>query len=128
MNFFTQEQIFIFFFIIGIIIGVLFDFFRAIRKNFVATDIATIIQDILFLILSGSLIICSIIKLNNGEIRFFIFLGIFLGILMYSLTISKLCVIILYEIVKGCKKIFLFPYFCYKKIINNKKKAEIKRI
>lgn len=128
MNVFSQEQIFIFFFIIGVTIAIIFDFFRAIRKNFKSSDIATIIQDIMFLFISGSLIIYSIIKLNNGEIRLFIFIGIFLGILMYSLTISKLCVIILYEFVKVCKKIFLFPYFCYKKVFNNKKNAEIRRI
>ena len=47
---FSQEQIFIFFFIIGIIIGILFDIFRVIRKSFKTPDTLTFIEDLLFLI------------------------------------------------------------------------------
>ena len=92
---FSQEQVFIFFFIIGIIIGCIFDFFKVLRKSFKSSDIITFIEDIIFLIISAFLIITGIIKLNNGEVRFFLFLGIFFGVLVYSLTISNLYVIIL---------------------------------
>ena len=121
---FSQEQIFIFFLIIGLIIGFLFDIFRVIRKVFKVPDSITIFQDIIFVTLSGILIINSIIKLNNGEVRFFLFIGICLGISMYSLTIGKICVIILYEFVKICKKIILFPFFCYKRIFKIRKKQK----
>ena len=110
---FSQEQIFIFFFIIGVIIGILFDIFRVLRKNFKTSDFITFIQDLSFLVLSGILLLYGIIKLNNGEIRFYIFIGIFLGILIYSLTISRICVIMLSVFVRICKKIILFPIFCF---------------
>lgn len=113
---FSQEQIFIFFFIIGIIIGIIFDIFRVIRKNFKTPDLITLIEDISFLIITSVLIIFSIIKLNGGEIRFYLFLGIFLGILIYSLTISNLCVIILSVFVKLCKKVLKIPIYFIKKI------------
>lgn len=121
MNIFSQEQIFIFFIIIGIIIGIVFDFFRVIRKAFKTPDSITFLQDLTFFIFSGSFIIYSIIKLNNGEIRLFLFLGIFLGMLIYFLTISNLCVIILYVFVKICKKILKIPYFCFKMLISSLK-------
>lgn len=105
---FSQEEIFLLFFIIGIIIGLIFDFFKVLRKSFKTSDIVTFVQDVIFLLISGTLIIFSIIKLNGGEVRFYLFLGIFFGILIYSLTISNLYVIILYEIVKICKKVFAF--------------------
>lgn len=113
---FSQEQVFILFFVTGIIIGMIFDFFRVIRKSFRVPDYVTFIQDILFLILSGSIIIFGIILLNSGEIRFFLFLAIFFGMLIYFLTISNLYVIILYEIVNLCKKILKIPFLCFKKI------------
>ena len=100
---FSQEQIFIFFFIIGIIIGIIFDIFRVIRKSFKTSDLLTFIEDFIFLGLTSILVIFSIIKLNGGEVRFYLFLGIFVGILIYSLTISNLCVIILYVFVNICK-------------------------
>lgn len=112
MHYFSQEQIFIFFFIIGIIIGFIFDFFRVIRKSFKTTDFITLIEDIIFLFISSILIIGGIIKINGGEVRFYLFLGIFLGGLIYSLTISNLYVIIFYEFVKICKKIFKIPFLC----------------
>lgn len=114
---FSQEQIFIFFFIIGIIIGFIFDIFRVIRKSFKTTDFITLIEDIIFLLISSILIIGSIIKINGGEVRFYLFLGIFLGGLIYSLTISNLYVIIFYEFVKICKKIFKIPFLCIIKFL-----------
>lgn len=75
---FSQEQIFILFFIIGIIISIIFDFFRAVRKNFKTSDITTLVEDVIFLIITSFLIIFSIIKINGGEVRFYLFLGIFL--------------------------------------------------
>lgn len=115
---FSQEQVFIFFFFIGMVIGMLLDFFRAIRKCFKTSDNITLIEDILFLIVSGSIIVFGILNLNNGEIRFFIFLAIFFGLLIYFLTISNLCVIILYVFVNLCKKILKIPFLCFKKLQN----------
>lgn len=112
---FSQEQIFMLFFVIGLIIGIIFDFFRAIRKNFKSSDIATLIEDIVFLSITSFLIIFSIIRINGGEVRFYLFLGIFFGILIYSLTISNLCVIILNVIVRLCKKLFQIPICIFKK-------------
>lgn len=110
MKVFSQEEVFLLFFIIGVIIGLVFDFFKVLRKVFKTKDLITFIEDLLFLFISGSLIVFGIIKLNGGEVRFYLFLGIFFGILIYSLTISKLYVIILYEFVRICKKIAIF--FC----------------
>ena len=113
---FSQEQVFILFFIIGTIIGIIFDFFRVIRKSFKIPDHITFIQDILFFIMAGIIIIYGIIILNSGEIRLFLFLAIFFGMLIYFLTISNLYVIILYEIVNLCKKIFKITFLCFKKV------------
>lgn len=108
MNYFSQEEVFLLFFIIGLIIGLIFDFFKVLRKAFKTSDLITFVEDLLFLFMAGSLIVFGIIKLNSGEVRFYLFLGMFFGILIYSLTISKLYVIILYEFVRICKKIVMF--------------------
>ena len=105
---YTQGQIFILFFLLGIVIGSIYDIFRVIRKNFKTSDFVTQIEDIIFLIISGILILCFILKFCIGEIRFYVFIAIFLGILLYFLTISKPYVIILNIVVKFCKKILSF--------------------
>lgn len=121
---YTQGQIFILFFLLGIVIGSIYDIFRVIRKNFKTSDFVTQIEDIIFLIIAGILILCFILKFCIGEIRFYVFIAIFLGILLYFLTISKAYVIILNIIAKFCKKILSFfvnlikiPYIFIKKHI-----------
>ena len=79
-------------------------------------DSITLLEDLIFISISGSLIIYGIIIINNGEIRLFLFLAIFLGMLIYFLTISNLYVIIFYEIVNLCKKILKIPFLCLNKI------------
>lgn len=122
MHNFSQEQIFILFFIIGLIIGIIFDFFRAIRKNFKSSDFTTLIEDIVFLGFTTFLIIFSVIRINGGEVRFYLFLAIFFGILLYSLTISNLCVIIFSVIVRICKKMLQIPFLMFKKVVKALKK------
>ena len=77
------------FFLTGICIGLLFDFFRIQRKVLRTCDFITYIQDILFWIVSGLIIIFVIMKYTNGEIRIYMIVGIILGILIYFLIISK---------------------------------------
>ena len=114
MTYFSQEQIFIFFFVIGLLVGIIYDFFKSIRVNIKSNDTLTFICDIVFLIISGNLILYSIIKINNGYIRLYIFFAILFGIILYFLTISNICVIILSIFIK----IFKFPILCFTFIKN----------
>lgn len=91
MNVLFLEQMYIFlvFIICGIIIGIIFDIFRILRKSFKTPDFVTYIEDILFWIMTCILFAYSIFTYNNGEIRLYIFIAAFIGILIYILTISK---------------------------------------
>ena len=122
MNILSQEEIFIKFLIIGTIISMIFEFFRRLRFHFKTTDLVTFIQDIIFTLISGFIIIKNIIDLNNGKIRFYIILGIIFGILIYSLTLKKVYVIILDVLVKICKKILKFHYNFISKCLQMHKK------
>ena len=63
------------------------------------------------------------INLNSGEVRLFLFIGIFFGMVIYFLTLSNLYVIIFGVFVKTCKKFIQIPIYCYKRItkVNIKK-------
>ena len=89
----------------GVIIGLLFDFFRVLRKSFKTSDIITYIEDILFWILTGILILFSIWYFNNGEIRLFMFFGIIIGVMIYMLTLSSIIIKIIYLILDILKKV-----------------------
>lgn len=102
-----QEQIFIFiiFILNGFIIGLLFDCFRILRISFKTPDFITYVEDALLGILSGILILFSIFKFNNGELRLYPFIGLILGILLYLLAFSKVFIHINIFIIKIIKKI-----------------------
>lgn len=109
----NQAYIFLIFIINGLLIGILFDIFRILRKSFKTSDFITYMQDILFWTIAGFLIIFSIYKFNSGEIRIFIFLGLLVGIIFYLLTISKYFITINVKIItfisKVIEKIFIYP-------------------
>ena len=84
-----QAYLFLIFTLNGFIIGLLFDFFRILRKSFKTADWITYIEDILFWVLTGLLVLYSIFIFNNGEIRLFMLLGIFIGITLYMLILSS---------------------------------------
>lgn len=103
-----QNQIYSFlvFILNGFLIGILFDIFRISRKSFKTPDFITYIEDIAFWIGSGMLLLFSIFKFNNGELRVFIFIGLFLGISTYLLIFSKLFINISLHIINVVKKSF----------------------
>ena len=88
----NQAYLFLVFSLTGIAIGILFDFFRILRRSIKTSNIVTYIQDILFWILTGIIVLYSIWYFNNGELRIFVFLGLIIGILIYMTTLSSIII------------------------------------
>lgn len=88
----NQAYLFLVFSLTGVVIGILFDFFRILRRSIKTSNIVTYIQDILFWILTGIIILYSVWYFNNGELRIFVFLGLIIGILIYMTTLSSIII------------------------------------
>lgn len=97
----NQGQEFLCYCIVGMFLCFIFDIFRSSRYVFKTSDLITYIEDGIFLSLSALIIIGSTLFISSGMLRFYIILAIGLGILVYSLTISKVCVIIFKSIFKA---------------------------
>lgn len=117
----NQLELFLIFIINGIIIGILFDIFRVLRKTFKTNDLVTYLEDILFWILTGIIVLYSIFTFNNGEIRLFMFLAIFIGAVIYLFLFSSYFIKINVTILNILKNIILkiikiigipFKYIC----------------
>ncbi len=118
----NQAYLFLIFSITGILIGALFDIFRALRKSFKTSNIITYIEDIVFWLLTGTLIIYNIWYFNDGEIRIYMFLGIIIGILIYLLTLSSIfskISLLIFNLLKKIIKIAIIPLKPIKKICTN---------
>ena len=105
-----QAYLFLVFSLTGVAIGILFDFFRILRRSIKTLDIITYIEDILFWILTGLLVLYNIWYFNNGEIRIYMFLGIIMGILVYMSTLSSIIIKIFTKILQTIIKVLELPF------------------
>ena len=106
----AQLYTFFNFILTGIVIGILFDIFRILRKIFKTLDIITYIQDFIFLILTGFIMLYSIFTFNNGDIRGYVIIGITLGIIIYILLLSKYFISIMVQFINIIKKVIYYPW------------------
>ena len=112
----NQAYLFLVFSLTGVAIGILFDSFRILRRTFKTSNIITYIEDVLYWILTGLLILYNIWYFNNGEIRIYMFLGIILGVLIYMSTLSSILIRIFTKILLIIKNILEVPFKAIKTI------------
>ena len=117
----NQAVLFLIFSLNGVIIGLIFDFFRILRKSFKTSNLMTYIQDIIFWIVTGISVIIFMYSFSDGTIRFYMFLGLMFGFIIYILAISQYIIKIFVYIIKTVKTILnsIIKFITYplKKII-----------
>lgn len=110
------------FFIDGILIGSLFDIFRAIRRSYKTSNLLTYVEDVLFWILAGLLTLYVIDVFTDGQIRLYMILMLICGYLIYMATISKFILKINTKLLNTIKYIietFLKPFKILGSFIKN---------
>lgn len=120
----NQAYLFMVFVLNGILIGLIFDIFRILRRSFDTPNIITYIEDAIFWTISALTVLYSLFVFNNGQIRGYIFIGLFLGISMYMLFLSKTVISISVKIIVFVKnvvykiiKFVTYPLFFILKIV-----------
>lgn len=90
MSIVTNQLIeFIQFILIGLVISVIFDFFRAYRVAKKPNNLIVFIQDFIYFFIVTIIIICSIINVSDSSLRFYIFIALILGISIYMSVLSQ---------------------------------------
>ena len=94
-NFFSLSDeclIFLYSIILGAVLGVVFDVFRVIRAVIPHNSFFVAFEDIIFMLIwTFSLVIFSV-ELSGGNIRFFCFVGSFLGFIIYFFSVGKIVI------------------------------------
>jgi len=108
--------------IIGILMGVLFDIFRALRWNSKPKRTLTYLEDLLFWIIIAIMYFMLLVKTTDGVLRGFVFIGSFIGSTLYYLILSKYFLPILiktfkliFEMISEIIKIIGYPFKRIKK-------------
>ena len=90
----------------GILIGVLFDFYRGLRGNFKFINYFAIIFDVLFWFLSTVIIFVTINLTEFFDLRYYHFVALFIGFILYYNTISKIVLSIINKIIRFVRNSF----------------------
>lgn len=100
----------------GLVLAVLYDVLRLMRRIVKAPDAVVTIEDILFLIISGGVIVAVAYAVNNGIFRIYSLLSTGLGFVMYRAVVGRRLVNVFFMIYSGiCKalafavKVLMFP-------------------
>ena len=101
-----QLNLVMFSFLSGLILGILFDFYRIIRGYNEVNKIITMIEDILFWILVSIIVFVFLLYTNYAYVGFYVYLFITFGTLFYIKFISKSIITILIKILDVIGKIF----------------------
>ena len=90
----------------GILIGVLFDFYRGLRGNFKFINYFAIIFDVLFWFLATVIIFVTINLTEFFDLRYYHFVALFIGFILYYNTISKIVLSIINKIIRFVRNSF----------------------
>lgn len=85
----NQTYVFLWSLFVGVILAVIFDFFRILRRKGNTPNYMVYIQDIIYWIIITFIIIMSAFITNDGELRGYMFIGYILGAIVYIVTISR---------------------------------------
>lgn len=124
----VKSQILTFFYAVtlGVILSVLFDFFRTIRISYKHNNIFVFIEDIVFFLISTFLTFMFLMARCNGEFRTYVISAILIGFFIYRITLSKIIlpmsVIITKFFIRLFGKIFLLFQKSVSLTVKNTKK------
>jgi spore cortex biosynthesis protein YabQ len=104
---FVSEQVYVFLATLygGFIIGFIYDLYRIFRCVFEPKRIATLIEDLIFWIVISITAVVVLLFSNNGQLRFYTFLGFAAGVILYSSIFSKYIIKIIMILLRTLKKI-----------------------
>lgn len=105
-----QAHLFITAVMAGIISGAAYDVIRIFRRIAAHSIQAVNAEDILYWVLASAAVFVVFLRENSGEIRPFMIMGVFLGLIIYFLAVSPLviaCAIYIKNIVVAVIKILL---------------------
>ena len=73
----------------GISIGILFDIYRACKYNFNVIKAFSILYDVVFWIIVTSLVFITINVVESFDLRYYHFIALFIGFIIYYKTLSR---------------------------------------
>ncbi len=88
-TFITESKVFLFCTLIGVISGIIFDFFRAIRYKKTVSLFEIIVEDVIFYLIITVISFKIILYINDAQLRVYMPLAAFGGFYFYQIIVGK---------------------------------------
>ena len=119
--------------LLGAMLAMVYDIIRIFRLLVPHADIIVDIEDLVFWIFTAWMVFRTLVIYNRGALRAYAFIGMFLGVILYSLTLSKLLMYIVRRMVPYWKRFFslmgrpfrIFGHFIRKTLKNMASQVKI---
>lgn len=89
MEFSTQVRTFFLIAATGILLGILFDAYRVLNRRFRPPWFVTALTDLAYCLLAAGIVFAVLLAGNWGELRFYVFIALITGIVMYFRLASR---------------------------------------
>ncbi|MDR3589721.1 MAG: spore cortex biosynthesis protein YabQ [Negativicutes bacterium] len=106
MNYPGQIETFFITVVTGMFLGGLFDFYRIMRGLFKPRRVFTSLADLLYWLLATVIVFVALLLGNWGEIRFYVFCGLLVGLLLYFRFFSRQVIRLLVGVIRLAAKAF----------------------
>lgn len=103
-----ETTVFLVFVAMGMLFSIIFDIFRAIRKVKKVTNKVICVQDIIYFLIIGTILLLLIVTYMNTELRVYLVLAIFLGVIIYISTVGNMVMNGIVKLLKFGNKIIEF--------------------
>ena len=117
--------VFLYFILEGVCGGIIFDILRVLRHNRKVLNLVVYLEDIIFWFVMVFGVIWLAYFLDVGQIRMYMVMGVFLGMTIYFLTLTKTTYKVLDWLCRNIGWIFSFILNIFKGANNEKAESEL---
>lgn len=117
---YDEVELFLVCLVLGMVLAFIYDCIRIFRLFFSHRDWLVDIEDLAFWLFTAWLVFRTLFLYNRGALRGYAFLGMFLGVLLYALTLSRLLLFLTGKIVpywKGLKAQIRKPFVIFNRFL-----------
>ncbi len=101
---YAETELFVVCLLLGAVLALVYDGVRIFRMLFPHREIVVDLEDLVFWMFTAWMVFRTLFYYNRGALRGYAFLGLFLGVLIYMLTISRILMLLADKIVPYWKK------------------------
>lgn len=119
-----QASVFLGALLLGVVLGCLYDFFRITRLAALLPALVILLEDLLFFIISSVILFSFLLRTLDGQVRYFILLGVVLGWAGYYLTLGRVVMAFSSAIIRFVRRVLAIAFTPFRWLMEKLRKLK----